>query len=152
MKANYKKELVKSGYYADVISALTKLVTLDDLSDTSYPTDVFFDNGEWHDRVTGESLKTASYALIGIIEGVREMESDIDWAGLDQYSGSQFRFESQNYAINVMYGFDTPDEQKQAFKNMATWYVIWTLVLNVDWNAHFCEPEDFEEFSVNIVG
>ena len=144
----YKDELKKSGYYADVIAALTKLVTLDDLSDTSYPTDLFFSNGECRDRVTGKSLKIASYALIGIIEGMREMESDIDWAGLDQYSGSQFRFESQNYAINVMHGFDTPEEQKQAFKNMATWYVIWTLVLNVDWNAR--EPEDFEEFSVKI--
>lgn len=148
---NYKKELNNAGYYEEVIAVLVKLATLDDLSDTSYPTDVFFDNGEWHDRVTGKSLKTASYALIGIIEGVREMESDIDWTGLDQYSGSQFRFESQNYAINVMHGFDAPKEQKQAFRRMATWYIIWTLVLNVNWNAH-SDAEDFEEFSVNIVG
>lgn len=143
MKTNYKKELMKSGYYADVIKALVELVTLDE---KSYLVNAFIDNGEWHNCVTGESLKAAAHALIGVIEGVCKVGDDVDLDALIRYMETQFDFESHNYVNHILHGCNP---EKQKLREIAVWYLIWSIAINVDWNAS-CYPEDVEEFSVDI--
>ena len=144
MKTNYKKELMESGYYNDVIKALVELVTLDK---KSYLVNPFIDNGEWNDKVTGESLKAAAHVLIGVIEGVCKVD-DIDLDALIRYMETQFDFESHNYVNSILHGCNP---EKQKLREIAVLYLIWSIAINADWNASYY-PEAFEEFSVDIVG